>query len=186
MSAPSVIRVFTYKEGLLSRLAHDLRLTLGCFDLDLNEGNLRGRFELDSLRVDGAVVAGRVVDAMLSSGDRARIEANMREDVLGTVHHPRAQLGAKLQEGAHGQVRLSGTLELAGRGAPLVGELALGERITGRFELHPSRWGIKPFRAFGGALKLQDRVVVEVDLATDVEGFDAGRPLGMRARWSRP
>lgn len=186
MSDPAVIRVFTFKEGLLSRLAHDLRLTLGCFELELTDGSVRGRFELDSLHVDGAVMDGRLDEGALSGGDRAKIEASMREDVLDTVRHPRAELSAKLESRGAGGMHLAGTLELAGRTAPVAGALAVADRITGRFEIVPSRWGIKPFKALGGALKIQDRVVVEVDLPAALEGFDPAQPLATAARWQRP
>ena len=67
-----------------------------------------------------------------------------------------------------GTVRVRGTLELVGRSAPL--ELTLRARdgrLVGEVEFKPSRWGIKPYKALAGAIKLQDRVKVRVDLARD-------------------
>ena len=39
-----------------------------------------------------------------------------------------------------------------------------GERCAGQVEFAPSRFGIQPYRAFLGALKLDDRVRVSWDL----------------------
>ena len=37
-------------------------------------------------------------------------------------------------------------------------------RLKGRVALTPTQWGIKPFKALLGAIKVQDRVIVEFDL----------------------
>ncbi|MGD8859875.1 MAG: YceI family protein [Myxococcales bacterium] len=164
MNAPATIRVFTFKEGLLSRLAHDLQLTLRRFELSLQGGKVHGRFELGSLHVDGAVEGGHVVASTLGDSDRRKIERSMADDVLHFERHPVATLEGELQPRGDGRFGLTGTLELAGMRAPVAGELRAGDRITGAFELRPTEWGIKPFKALGGALKIQDRVRVEVDL----------------------
>ena len=54
------IHVFTFKEGLLSRLAHDLRLSVTHYDIELRAGRVRARFDVASARVDGVVVSDRV------------------------------------------------------------------------------------------------------------------------------
>ncbi len=183
MSAPAAIRVFTFKEGLLSRIAHDLQLSLGDFALELSAGGIKGSCQMDTLRVQGAVVRGRLDPSVLSAGDRSKIERSMREEVLRSARFPTARLEARLTDLGQGRFHVAGELELAGRSARLEAELRAGERITGRFPLQPSRWGIKPFRALGGALKIEDRVEVEVNLPADVQGFDAERPLETSARW---
>ena len=38
-------------------------------------------------------------------------------------------------------------------------------RWRGQIELVPTRWGIQPFKALLGAIKLEDRVVVRFDFA---------------------
>jgi hypothetical protein len=42
-----------------------------------------------------------------------------------------------------------------------------GARLVGELELAPSQWGIKPFRALGGTLKVQDRIRVAVHANAD-------------------
>ena len=58
--------VFTKKEGLLSKVAHDLRLSLARFEISRDGDTVRGRFWPDTLTVDGAMRDGR-----LDAGDVA-------------------------------------------------------------------------------------------------------------------
>ena len=53
--------VFTFKEGLLSSIAHDLRLSLPQFEISFNGADVDATFNLKSLAVDGAV-ANREID----------------------------------------------------------------------------------------------------------------------------
>jgi hypothetical protein len=49
-----------------------------------------------------------------------------------------------------------------------------GHRLRAEFTLVPTQWGIPPYKALAGAIKLQDRVVVVLDLPADpVSGSDA-------------
>src|SRR5262249_16224033 len=69
------------------------------------------------------------------------------------------------ENGAH----IEGTLLLRGRPHPLRSELALGadRPWQASFELTPSRCGIAPYKALGGAIRLQARVRVVVSLKLD-------------------
>ncbi|MCA9719408.1 MAG: YceI family protein [Myxococcales bacterium] len=173
----ATIRVFTYKDGLLARLAHDLRLTLERFELELEDGDARGRFWPESLRVDGVMKRGGLDERGLSDGDKQKIIENMRREILLTARHPEITFtGTATRRGDAVAVR--GQLELVGRAAPV--ELTLreaGGRLSGELELTPTRWGVKPYKALAGAIKLQDRVTVRVELPAPPDG-DA------RARWA--
>jgi hypothetical protein len=64
---------------------------------------------------------------------------------------------------------VSGDLTIMGRSEAVDVQLTdAGEKIKGSFSVHQTRWGIKPFTAMMGALKVADRVDVEfeVDLPT--------------------
>jgi hypothetical protein len=61
--------------------------------------------------------------------------------------------------------RVQGELELLGRWQPI--EFPFSEssgKVTGEVELRPSRWGIEPYKALLGAIRLQDRVLVRFEL----------------------
>jgi polyisoprenoid-binding protein YceI len=173
------ILVFTFKDGLLARLAHDLQIRCDRFEISREGNAITGRFTLSSLRVDGAVERGRVADGVLSASDRKKIEATMHDDVLDVARFGEATFRGTLAHGA-GQSRatITGTLALHGREVELanVGAELRGGRWITEITLVPSRWGIAPYRALAGALKLQDRVIVRVSLD------DAS---GQAASWTR-
>jgi hypothetical protein len=156
-------KVFTFKEGLLSRLAHDLQLTLGACLIEVAAGKVTARFALRSLRVDGAVAKGRVTSA-LKADDKASIERTMASELLDVDRHPEARFEGELGERRGTRVAVTGQLSLAGRQRPLAASVELGDAPRCELELKPSEFGIAPYRAMGGALKVQDRVRIELTL----------------------
>lgn len=163
------IHVFTYKDGLLARLAHDLRLELRRFEVRREGTAITGTFWPGSLAVEGPVRDGVVDAAAFSAGDRAKIAENIAE-VLMVGRHPVAELEAEVDA----ERRIRGRLTLAGRTQPIStvarvdggtsGSQNSDRRLFAEVTLTPSLWGIAPYRALAGAIKLQDRVVVRVSL----------------------
>lgn len=153
------IRVFTYREGLLSKVAHDLQFTLRRFSIEVDGATVRGRFWPGELRLDGVVRDGRVEPGVLSARDAREVHGNVVK-ILDTARHPEIALEATLDGD-----RLRGDLQMVGRRAPVeCGVERAGGRYRGRVVLTPTRWGIQPYKALLGAIKLQDRVEVELDL----------------------
>ena len=60
---------------------------------------------------------------------------------------------------------VNGELELAGQRHPIAFELSAGAdgRLSGAATVKQSDWGIKPYSALFGTLKVVDEVTVEVD-----------------------
>jgi hypothetical protein len=84
--------------------------------------------------------------------------------VLHTTRYPEARVQGTYETHTSG-VRVSVELELNGQRASLEFDARReGESYRGRFELVPSIWGIKPYRAFLGALRLRDSVEVELEV----------------------
>jgi len=66
-----------------------------------------------------------------------------------------------------GRAKLSGELTVAGTTQPVDADLTLDDsRARATLTVVQSNWGIKPFKAFMGALKVRDAVdvVIEVPL----------------------
>jgi hypothetical protein len=183
MEAPR-IQVFTYKAGLLAKLGEDLEFALTGFQLELDAGEIRGRFQLSSLRVEGAIRRGRLDVGALATKDRREIERVVASEVLVAREHPEAILEARLVARVGDRFQVRGALTLRGQSRPIEFELEGGPVVSGSFELTPSRWGIAPHRAFGGALKLQDRVGVRVALPVDVANFEGDAWRTARCAWS--
>ena len=61
---------------------------------------------------------------------------------------------------------MRGDLTLFGATRPIAFELALaGGRVTGAAVVKQTEWGMKPYSALFGALKVADEVRVEIDAA---------------------
>lgn len=165
------IRVFTFKEGLLSRVAHDLRLHPSRVEL-VREGegeDIVVRVGADSLVVDGAMRDGRLDAHGLGARDRAKILDTVRAEILRARQHPEIVFRGRVlpAEGPDGEdrVHVRGELELAGvkRALSFVATRS-GPRLLASVTLRPSEFGIRPYKALAGAIRLQDRVRVELDV----------------------
>ncbi|HLT38970.1 MAG TPA: YceI family protein [Enhygromyxa sp.] len=159
-----LVRVFTYKEGLLSRVAHDLRLHVEPRGVSVTRTGDSVFAEIDpsALLVDGAVRDSRV-DA-LGDRDHQKILETVGREILLIDRHPKIRFsGAVNDRGQALEVR--GELELLGVARPLSFSATREDRrIRARVSLRPSDWGIRPYKALAGAIRLQDRVLVELDL----------------------
>lgn len=157
------VEVFTFKEGLLSKVAHDLCLSCDEVRVRTDGTEVEVDLALESLRVVGAMRNGKVDPSMLSTKDKSEIENNIRTKILMTDRHPQAKFaGRALSDGSRHEVQ--GPLTLAGKDVAI--SLVVNEeagRYRGEIELVPSRWGIAPFKAMLGAIRLADRVIVRFD-----------------------
>ncbi len=163
---PDRIEVFTFKEGLLARLAHDLRLRVGAFEVKrTGPGAFEVTARADSLRAECAIRDGRPDHGTLSSRDLADIDANTRKDVLHPDRFPVIRFCGRMKGNW-----VEGELDLCGRVRPLSFRVEpSGGRVRGEVEFAPSRWGIPPFTALLGAMRIQDRVRVAFDVAVPPE-----------------
>jgi polyisoprenoid-binding protein YceI len=152
--------VFTEKEGLLSPIAHDLKLRVTAFSLDVDgaAGRLTGRVDASSLRVVCAMKAGAEDPRALSDKDKRDIEGNIRKDVLDAGRHPEISLEASsAPSGGRANIRLT----VRGRSRDV--SLAVrreGERMIAEGVLHQPDFGIKPYSAMLGTLKVKADVRV--------------------------
>jgi len=178
------LELFTFKRGLLAAAGHDLCLGVDELELVLTAGAVHASFDLASLRVLGAMRRGALVAHEPSEHDRRAILDTVRREILHTERYPRAELSGTLQ--VRGDVaELHGQLGLHGMKRPLVIAVplaAFGGTLSVRTELQPSQWGIAPYSALGGALKLQDRV--QVVLTLDVDAALLAAPASASAQWA--
>ena len=144
-ATPATIHVFTYKDGLLARLAHDLRLTLGRFEIQRDGATLSARFWPASLTVDGAIDRkGQVDRHALSDSDRRKIGENIATEVLHLDRSPEASFRGRFVDG---EASVEGGVGAHGGSAPLqVAVPVIGSDSSG-VNVNPS--GRPPVR--GGA-----------------------------------
>ncbi len=161
----TAIRVYSFREGLLSGLGHDLALRLNRFRISQSGRSIYAQLDTRSFEVEGAVKHGDIDASALSGSDREKIVASLEKEILRTKAHPEAQFSGRVV-GDEPPLRVNGHLTLCGVTQPLSFHFERKDTaLRADFELKPSTFGIKPYRALGGTLKVQDRVrvVIEVD-----------------------
>lgn len=101
----------------------------------------------------------------LTDGDRAEIRKVLREKILRSAAHPLVTFRSTRVEGTPESFTIEGELTIVGETRPVTvrGRIADGH-ARGTATVVQSRWGIKPYSTFFGALKLADEVGVEFDV----------------------
>jgi polyisoprenoid-binding protein YceI len=160
--------VFTFKEGLLSPIAHDLRLRVSRFSIDVDDANrtVLATFDANSLGVDVAMKDGAENPTALSPADKDKIAGQIRDEVLHTSRHPEITFRSHIVEPrADGGYRVQGELSLHGVTRAITADTRV---VSGRQQLelglHQPDFGIAPFRAMLGTLKIRADVIVRISL----------------------
>jgi polyisoprenoid-binding protein YceI len=156
------LMVNTTRTGTAAKAGHDLLIEVtswsGTLELDQARASVTLSADGGSLRV----IEGRGGMKSLDEDDKANIRQTIDDDVLrrtaiefhSTAVRPEGDL-----------LRVDGQLELAGASHPVSFELTLTPpgRLTGSARIKQTDWGIKPYSALFGALKVVDEVEVSID-----------------------
>ena len=159
--------IFTYKEGLLSAVAHDLQIRVAAFTITIDETtwHLEAAFDATSLRVVGVMRDGALAPNAPSDGDKRTIEQQIVRDVLHADRFPEIRFtsGTATARGDH--LVVDGILALHGRERALtVSASREGSHWVADARLHQPDFGIKPYSAMLGTLRVQPDVIVRVVL----------------------
>ena len=163
---PIDILIYTFKEGLLSAVAHDLelratRLAMTASHSETGDLRIEVGVEADSLRVQTAMEGGRPRD-VLSAADKRTIERTIADEVLDARRHPKIRFTGRVT-GAGDRRHVEGVLGLHGHDRPLSFEaVRAGDRWRAEVPLHQPDWGIKPYSAMLGTLKVRPGVIVKL------------------------
>ncbi|HLX48929.1 MAG TPA: YceI family protein [Streptosporangiaceae bacterium] len=165
----------TGRDGLAASAGHDLTIELTDWSAQLTVGEdsvptaLEATIDMTSLTVREG--SGGIKP--LTDKDRRDIKSQARK-ILSIDQHPQATFGdAKFQPDGTGSGTISGTFTIAGRSGPLTLQVTQIEpdHYRARGSVVQSAFGIKPYSGFFGALKVRDRVDVEVEV-------DLSQPAG--------
>jgi len=156
--------VFTRKGGLLAGVGHDLKLRVERFEVVIDPDRLRGRFDSASLRVICASVGGQDAPGALSERDRREIEATIIREVLDARRHPWIEFLADLPVLAGpDDARLEGLLAILGRERrQTISVRREGDRAVVEASIHQPDFGIRPYTAMLGALRVRPGVGVRL------------------------
>jgi hypothetical protein len=157
--------IFVTKEGILSTVAHDLRVQIDEFEVavDAPTRAVAAIFNADSLRVVTAMKDGKDDPGALSAEQKTQIELNIRLDVLNSREFPDI-------------VFVSESTTDSEAGFVLKGELKIKEQVQTIFfpvrqadgcyvaeaKVHQPDFGIEPYSTMMGAIRVRPTVVVRV------------------------
>ncbi len=160
--------VLTYKEGLLSAVAHDLKIDVTdvSVHVDPEAKTLEATFDPTSLRVRCAMKDGKEQPGTLSDKDKKEIESNIVKDVLVTKKHGAIRFRSESVSDEGGGYSIAGSLEIKGKKQTIRFDLEdRGSKLEAKVRLHQPDFGVKPYSTMLGTLKIKPEVdvVVRVD-----------------------
>ncbi len=165
--------VYTYKEGLLSKLAHDLLIDVKNFKVNLNvpeagltSGSLEVELQADSVKVDCAMKNGERQPDTLKEKDIADIEKDMAKKVLHPDKYPTVNFCSKEIKEKEAGYHVNGELSLHGVTKTIDFDINTnGDNLKGRFSILQKDYGIKPFKAMLGTLRIKNEISFAFDLS---------------------
>lgn len=156
--------VLTRREGVLSAVGHDLRIaaTRSSWTVDLARGTLTGAIEAAGLQVASALRGDHDAPGALSAADREMIDRAMRDDVLDVRRFPEVRVTATFER-TDGKALVKGAVTIRGVERPFQVEATRdGAWWVASCALDQTAFGIRPYTAMLGALKVRREVVVRV------------------------
>ena len=154
-----ILAVRTSRTGAVAKAGHDLLI-------HVTEWNATLDTDASSVTLDADATSLRVREGTggikpLGEDDHANIETTIDDEVLlrRTISFRSTRV-----EPTDGGLRVEGDLTLVDHTRPIAFDLTLvGERVTGAAVVRQTEWGMKPYTALFGALKVADEVRVEID-----------------------
>jgi polyisoprenoid-binding protein YceI len=153
------LSVRTGRTGTVAKAGHDLLIEVRAWTatLDLEAP----RLTLDADATSLHVVEGTGGIKALDDDDRANIRQTIDDEILKRNDIRFRSTDVQRTDGG---LAVRGDLTLVGTTRPIAFDLALtGDRVTGTAVVTQTAWGIKPYSALFGALKVADEVRVEID-----------------------
>jgi polyisoprenoid-binding protein YceI len=170
----STLTVRAYRDGVLSTLGHDhtieARGVTGTVDVDPARPEAgRVAFDVPSARLE-------VIDPGVSESDRASVQANMERDVLDVASYPTISFrstvvrrSARVATSTAVELDVTGDLTLHGTTrrvtVPVTLTIAGGSlAAAGAVSIDQPDFGIEPYSAFLGAVKVRKDVRIEFSI----------------------
>ena len=157
----------TFRDGLAATAGHDLVIELPRWSGELVVDDDKAPESLE-VRIDvGALAVREGTGGLKPLTDRDRREiATTARKLLAADQHPEAVFGANRFELSGDNAVIEGNLSIRGVTRPLRLQVSQPEpgSYRGTGTLVQSAYGIKPYTAFFGALKVRDAVDIEVNV----------------------
>jgi polyisoprenoid-binding protein YceI len=165
--ADGTLSVRTQRTGAAAKAGHNLLFHVTAWEatLQVAEDIADTRLEVS---VDGSslrVIEGTGGMQSLGDDDKANIEQTLDDEVLKRQTVTFRSTG--VQPGANGGFKVQGDLTLSGATRPLAFDVVATRdgKLSAVAVVKQTDWGMKPYSALFGALKVVDEVEVAIDAA---------------------
>ncbi len=157
------LSVNTGRSGAAAKAGHDLLIHVTAWEatVELAEDPGQCRVTLDADATSLRVQEGKGGMKALGEDDKASIHKSIDDDVLR--RHGISFRSTEVQQSGDGsRLSVQGELTLAGKTHPARFDLTVGDdgKVSATAVVKQSDWGIKPYSALFGALKVADEVQV--------------------------
>ncbi|HEX5347057.1 MAG TPA: YceI family protein [Pseudonocardiaceae bacterium] len=148
-------QVLVFREGLLTSVGHDVTFRVTSLSADVGD---------DGITVDLDAGSLRVISEAVKESDRKDIEKNT-DKTLEVRKHPKIQFRSVSVVRDGDRARIEGDLTLHGVTKPISVEAHDdGQHWNAKVTLDQREYGIKPFSAMLGALKVKPNVEVTISV----------------------
>ncbi len=151
----ATLTVHTRRGGAAAKAGHDLTIVVMDWSATLTDDALV--LDADSSTFNVAHGTGGI--SSLGDDDKDGIEQTINDEVLKrtAISYRSSSLTR-----AGDRIDVQGDLTLAGTTRPLAFTLEMGDGLAGTAQIKQSDWGMKPYSALFGTLKVLDAVEVRV------------------------
>lgn len=165
--------IYTYKRGILSSLAHDLKLRVAKFEIkvvgntsDASTGrNIKAVFEAKSVRTVCSMRNKEKSPFELSARDCRDIDRNIDSAVLRPAQFPEIHFRSKGIIGTTGCYQIAGELTLCGVTRTLKFPVKMFKtHYSAEVILDQRDFGITPFSALMGAMQIKPEILIKIDI----------------------
>lgn len=155
--------VFTFKEGLLSRVAHDLKLRCDTWSMEMTEEAISASFDSAAFTCINAMKNGKENPGALSAKDKAQVIDNMRDAVLNAKTHPTIDFVSQSVRRKGNALEVTGQLTITGKTNTVAAECRkIASNWVVEVDIHQPDFGIKPYTALMGAIKVKPTIKVRL------------------------
>jgi polyisoprenoid-binding protein YceI len=165
----ATLSVRTGRTGAAAKAGHDLVLHVTAWHatLEVGSGPAGSSLVLDADATSMRVREGTGGMQALDDDDKANIEQTIDDEVLKGLPIGFASTSVEMR-GDDGRLDVSGNLTLFGTTHPIAFDVAddADGVLRGTAVVRQSDWGMKPYSALFGALKVADEVEVAIDTST--------------------
>jgi polyisoprenoid-binding protein YceI len=161
----ATLSVRTRRGGAAAKAGHDLLIHVTRWEgtLEVGEDSRPTGAALTADSTSLRVREGTGGIQSLGDEDKSNIEQTIDDEVLRRRHI--AFRSTRVEPGADGRLSMEGELTLAGATKPIAFDLSVGDdgHVSATAVVTQTRWGMKPYSALFGTLKVLDDVEVALE-----------------------